>query len=79
MKILGQSKVKSFTRKLPRHTKIAEKSNYTISAMKGPEVAFEITLASRRVNHRTYQGLRSTYNTSQQYMLIGTIWEKTPR
>ena len=65
MKILGQSKVKSFTRKLPRHTKIAETSNYAISAMKGPEVAFEITLTSCRVNHKTYQGLRFAYNMNQ--------------
>jgi len=49
MKILGQSKVKSFTRKLPRHTKIAKTSNYVILAMKGLEVAFEFTLTSRRV------------------------------
>jgi len=74
MKILGQSKVKSFTRKLPRHTNIAKTSNYAISTMKGPEVAFEITLASRRVNHITYQGLRITCYINQQYMSIGTIW-----
>ena len=54
MKILGHSKVKSLTRKLPRHTKIAKTSNYAILAMKGPEVAFEIILASCTVNHRTY-------------------------
>ena len=76
MKILSQSKVKSFNRKLPRHTRIAETSNYAILAMRGPEVAFEITLASRRVNHRTYKGLRITCNMNQQYMLIGTIWEE---
>jgi len=75
MNILGQSKVKSFTRKLPHHTKIAETSNYATLVIKGPEVAFEITLASRKVNHRTYQGLRFPCNTNQQYMLIGTIRE----
>ena len=79
MKILGHSKVKSFNRRLPCHTKTAETSNYAISAMKGPEVEFEITLASRRVNHRTLQGLRSTYNTNQQYMLIGTICEENSK
>jgi len=79
MKILGHSKVKLFTRKLPRHTKIAEASNYAISAMTGPKVEFEITLASHRVNYRTYQGLRSTNNTNQQYMLIGTIWEENSK
>ena len=52
MKISGQSKVKSFTRKFPRHTKITETSNYTRLAMKGPEVAFEFTLTSRRVYSR---------------------------
>jgi len=48
MKILGQFKVKAFTRRLPRCIKIAETSNYAMLAMKGPEVAFEITLASCR-------------------------------
>jgi len=52
MKISGQSKVKSFTRKLPRHTKIAETTNYAILAMKGPEVVFKITLRSHRANNR---------------------------
>jgi len=52
MKILGQSKVKSFVRKLPCHIKIAETSKYAILAMKGPEVAFKIMLTSHRVNNR---------------------------
>ena len=52
MKTLGQSKVKSFTRKLPRHTKIAETSNYTILAIKEPEVAFEFTLTSCGIYNR---------------------------
>ena len=39
-------------------------------------MAFEITLASRRVNHRTYQGLGITCNTNQQYMSIGTSWKE---
>jgi len=52
MKISDQSEVKSFTRKLPHHTKIAETSNYAILAMKGPEVVFEFTLASHRVHSK---------------------------
>jgi len=52
MKTLGQSKVKSFTRKLPCYTKFAEILNYAILAMKELEVAFKTTLASRRVNNR---------------------------
>jgi len=52
MKIMCQSEVRSFTRKLPRHTMIAKTSNYAILAMKRPEVAFKITLTSRWVNNR---------------------------
>ena len=48
---MGQYEVESFTRKISRHTKIAETSNYAILAMKGPEVAFKITFTSRRVNY----------------------------
>ena len=47
MKILGQSKIKSFTRKLPCYTKVAEIPNYAILAIKELEVAFKITLTSR--------------------------------
>ena len=38
--ISSQSKVKSFTRKLPCYTKVAEIPNYAILAMKELEVAF---------------------------------------
>ena len=51
MKILGQSKVKSFTRRLS-HTKVAETSNYDIVAIKGLEATPEITLTSLGVNNR---------------------------
>jgi len=47
MKILGQSKVKLSTRKLPHYTKVAEIPNYGILAMKELEAAFKITLTSR--------------------------------
>ena len=46
MKILGQSKVKSFTRRLSPHTKVAETSNYAILAIKELEATPETTLTS---------------------------------
>jgi len=52
MKILGQSKVKSFTRRLLPHTKVAETSNYAILAIKELEATLETTLTSLGVNNR---------------------------
>ena len=52
MKILGQSKVKSFTKRLSHHTKVAKTSNYTILAMKELEATLETTLTSRGINSR---------------------------
>ena len=52
MKILGQSKVKSFTRRLSPNTKVAETSNYDILAIKGLEATPEITLTSLGINNR---------------------------
>ena len=52
MKILGQSKVKSFTRKLPCYTKVAEIPNYTILVMNELEIALKITLTSHRADNR---------------------------
>ena len=52
MKILGQSKVKSFTMRLSHHTKVAEISNYAILAMKELEATLKTTLTSRGVNNR---------------------------
>ena len=52
MKILGQSKVKSLTRKLPDHIRVAKTSNYAILAMKELEVASKITSTSRGINNR---------------------------
>ena len=46
MKILGQYKVKSFTRRLSPNTMVAETSNYDILAIKGLEATPEITLTS---------------------------------
>ena len=46
MKILGQSKVKSFTRRLSPSTKVAGTSNYDMLAIKGLEATPEITLTS---------------------------------
>jgi len=67
------------TRWLPCHTKIGETSNYDILAMKGPDVAFGITLPSRTVYHGTNQGLRFTCSTNQQDMFIGIIWEENAK
>ena len=50
--ISSQSKVKSFTRKLPCYTKVAEIPNYAILAMKELKVAFKTTLTLRRVNNK---------------------------
>ena len=52
MKILGQSKVKSFTRRSSRHIKVAETSNYAILAMKELEATLEATLTSHGLNNR---------------------------
>ena len=52
MKILGQYKVKSFTRRLSRHTKVAETSNYAILAMKELGATLGTILTSRRVSNR---------------------------
>jgi len=51
MKILGQSKVKSSTRRLSPNTKVAETSNYDILAIKELEATPDITLTSLGVNH----------------------------
>ena len=52
MKILSESKVKSFTKRLSHHTKVVETSNYAILAMKELEATLETTLTSRGVNNR---------------------------
>jgi len=44
MKILGESKVKSFTRMLSPHTKVAETSNYAVLATKELKATPETTL-----------------------------------
>ena len=51
MKILGQSKVKSFTKRLSHHTKVPKTSNYTILAIKELEATLETTLTSRGANN----------------------------
>ena len=52
MKILGQSKVKSFTRRLSANAQVAGISNYDILAIKGLEAKPEITLTSLGINNR---------------------------
>ena len=52
MNLLGQSKVKSFTRRLSPHTKVAETLNYGILAIKELEATPETTLTSLGVNNR---------------------------
>ena len=52
MKILGQSKVKSFNKWASHLTKVAKTSNYTILAMNELEATLETTLISRGVNNR---------------------------
>jgi len=52
MKILGQSKVKSCTRRFSPHTKVAETSNYAILAIKELEATPKTTLTSLGVNNR---------------------------
>ena len=52
MKILGQSKLKSFTKRLSPHIKVAETSNYPILAIKELEATRETTSTSLGVNNR---------------------------
>ena len=55
MKILGQSKVRSFTKMLSHHTTVGETSNYVILAMKELEATLETTLTSRGVNNSAWK------------------------
>jgi len=64
------------TKKLPHRMKLVDTSYYITSIMMELELALKITVASRRVDKRAYQGLRITCNLYWHYISIGTNWKE---